>query len=38
VSFRYPAGGRDVLNGMNLHLPAATTVAIVGANVAGEST
>jgi ABC-type multidrug transport system fused ATPase/permease subunit len=38
VSFRYPASDRDVLKGVNLHLPAATTVAIVGANGAGKST
>jgi ATP-binding cassette subfamily B protein len=38
VSFRYPAADRDVLDGVNLHLPAASTVAIVGTNGAGKST
>jgi ATP-binding cassette subfamily B protein len=38
VSFRYPAADRDVLDRLNLHLPAGSTVAIVGANGAGKST
>jgi ATP-binding cassette, subfamily B, bacterial len=37
VSFRYPSA-RDVLDRVSLHLPAASTVAIVGANGAGKST
>jgi ATP-binding cassette subfamily B protein len=38
VSFRYPAADRDVLREVDLHLPAGSTVAIVGANGAGKST
>jgi ATP-binding cassette subfamily B protein len=38
VGFRYPSADRDVLNDVDLHLPAGTTVAIVGQNGAGKST
>jgi ATP-binding cassette subfamily B protein len=38
VHFRYPAGEQDVLKGVSLHLPAGSTVAVVGANGAGKST
>ena len=38
VSFRYPDGGEDVLSHFNLHIPAGTTVAIVGETGAGKST
>ena len=38
VSFRYPAGSEDVLSHFNLHIPAGTTVAIVGETGAGKST
>ena len=38
VRFRYPGADRDVLDGVGLHLPAGSTVAIVGANGAGKST
>jgi ATP-binding cassette subfamily B protein len=38
VHFRYPGAEHDVLNGVDLHLPAASTVAVVGANGAGKST
>jgi len=38
VSFRYPGTEVDVLAGVDLHLPAGATVAIVGDNGAGKST
>ena len=38
VTFRYPDGGEDVLSHFNLHIPAGTTVAIVGETGAGKST
>ena len=38
VHFRYPGTEQDVLRGVNLHLPAGSTVAVVGANGAGKST
>jgi ATP-binding cassette subfamily B protein len=38
VSFGYPGGGRNVLEGVNLRLPAGSTVALVGENGAGKST
>ncbi|MFI6326560.1 ABC transporter ATP-binding protein [Nonomuraea sp. NPDC050556] len=38
VGFRYPGSTRDVLSGVNLTIPAGTTVAIVGDNGAGKST
>ncbi|MFJ1590701.1 ABC transporter ATP-binding protein [Kitasatospora albolonga] len=38
VSFRYPGSDRDVLTGVDLTLPAGTTVALVGENGAGKST
>jgi ATP-binding cassette, subfamily B, bacterial len=38
VTFRYPGTGRVVLEGVDLHLPAGSTVAIVGENGAGKST
>lgn len=38
VSFRYPDGTEDVLSHFNLHVPAGTTVAIVGETGAGKST
>lgn len=38
VSFRYPDGSEDVLSHFNLHIPAGTTVAIVGETGAGKST
>jgi ATP-binding cassette subfamily B protein len=38
VHFRYPAAEQDVLKGVNLRLPAGSTVAVVGANGAGKST
>jgi len=38
VSFRYPGTERAVLEGVNLHLPAGSTVAIVGENGAGKTT
>ena len=38
VAYRYPLGQRDVLHEINLHLPAGTTVAIVGDNGAGKTT
>jgi ATP-binding cassette subfamily B protein len=38
VSFRYPDTERLVLEGVNLHIPAGSTVAIVGENGAGKST
>jgi len=38
VTFRYPGTDRDVLNGVSLHVPAAGTVALVGASGAGKTT
>ncbi|MBG0565387.1 ATP-binding cassette domain-containing protein [Actinoplanes aureus] len=38
VRFRYPSADHDVLHGINLHLPAGGTVALVGENGAGKST
>jgi ATP-binding cassette subfamily B protein len=38
VAFKYPGTDRVVLAGVNLHLPAGSTVAIVGENGAGKST
>jgi ATP-binding cassette subfamily B protein len=38
VSFRYPDTESLVLEGVNLHIPAGSTVAIVGENGAGKST
>ncbi len=38
VAFRYPGTDRTVLAGVNLDLPAGSTVAIVGENGAGKST
>jgi ATP-binding cassette, subfamily B, bacterial len=38
VGFTYPGTDRVVLAGVNLHLPAGSTVAIVGENGAGKST
>jgi ATP-binding cassette, subfamily B, bacterial len=38
VGFRYPGAERDVLHGIDLRLPAGSTVAVVGANGAGKST
>ena len=38
VDFRYPGTDSPVLEGVNVHLPAGSTVAIVGDNGAGKST
>lgn len=38
VSYRYPLGQTDVLHDLDLHLPAGSTVAIVGDNGAGKTT
>ena len=38
VSFHYPDGKEEVLSHFNLHIPAGTTVAIVGETGAGKST
>jgi ABC-type multidrug transport system fused ATPase/permease subunit len=38
VSFSYPGAGRPVLDGVSLHLPAGSVVALVGENGAGKTT
>ena len=38
VTFRYPGRTEDVLRGIDLELPAGSTVALVGINGAGKST
>ena len=38
VSFTYPGAGTPVLHGVDLHLPAGSSVALVGENGAGKST
>jgi ATP-binding cassette subfamily B protein len=38
VSYRYPHRDHDVLRGVDLHLPAGSTVAVVGDNGAGKTT
>ena len=38
VSFRYPGGDHAVLDGIDLALPAGSTVALVGENGAGKTT
>ena len=38
VTFRYPGTEEDVLRDVDLHIPAGTTVAVVGDNGAGKST
>ncbi len=38
ISFKYPDGTENVLENFNLHVPAGTTVAIVGETGAGKST
>ncbi|MCX2947089.1 ABC transporter ATP-binding protein [Lentzea sp. NEAU-D7] len=38
VTYRYPASERAVLDGVSLHLPAGSVVALVGENGAGKST
>lgn len=38
ISFQYPDGNEEVLSHFNLHVPAGTTVAIVGETGAGKST
>lgn len=38
VSFAYPGTGRQVLTDISLHIPAGTSVAVVGENGAGKST
>ena len=38
VSFRYPGVERPVLEDLDLHLPAGSTIAIVGENGAGKTT
>ncbi|MFI5645852.1 ABC transporter ATP-binding protein [Kitasatospora sp. NPDC051705] len=38
VGFRYGAGGRAVLDGLDLELPAGTSTALVGLNGAGKTT
>ncbi|NLT13921.1 MAG: ABC transporter ATP-binding protein [Clostridiales bacterium] len=38
VWFRYPDGGENILEDFSLHIPAGTTVALVGETGAGKST
>jgi ATP-binding cassette subfamily B protein len=38
VSFRYPGGGRMVLNGLNFHLRPGERVALIGENGEGKTT
>lgn len=38
VSFRYPGTDHDALTNVSIHLPAGSTVALVGENGAGKST
>jgi len=38
VSFRYPGASADAVTGLNLHIPAGATVAVVGETGAGKST
>lgn len=38
VTFHYPDGNENILEHFNLHVPAGTTVAIVGETGAGKST
>jgi ATP-binding cassette subfamily B protein len=38
VGFRYPGTGKTVLDGIDLELPAGSTVAVVGVNGAGKTT
>lgn len=38
VSYRYPTADTDAVHDVSLHLPAGTTIAIVGDNGAGKST
>lgn len=38
VSFRYPDAARDALDGIDLDIPAGSTVALVGSSGAGKST
>jgi ABC-type multidrug transport system fused ATPase/permease subunit len=38
VSFRYPDADRDVLHGIDLRIPAGTSLALVGTSGAGKST
>lgn len=38
VSFAYPGAAQPVLSGVSLHIPAGTTLALVGENGAGKST
>ena len=38
VTFRYPGSDFDVLTGLNLEIPAGTSLAIVGPNGAGKTT
>jgi ATP-binding cassette, subfamily B, multidrug efflux pump len=38
VAFRYPGTDREVLRDLSFHIPAGTTVAVVGPTAAGKST
>jgi ATP-binding cassette subfamily B protein len=38
VRFRYPGGGRDVFDGLDLVIPAGSSTALVGINGAGKTT
>lgn len=38
VTFEYPAGGGVILNGLDLTIPAGSSIAIVGQNGAGKTT